>query len=254
MRKYPKISIVTPSFNQGQFIEQTIISVIKQDYPNLEYIIIDGGSTDNSVEIIKKYEKYITYWESKPDKGQSCAINKGITIANGKYVGWLNSDDFLEHNALKYIADAFENDEKSGTVCGKIYIVNEKGEKIGERYNHTEITKQKLLNGGVQINQPGSFHRKALLEKYGYLDESLKYVMDYELWVRLGQYSKFKQIDKFVANHRFHKSSKTQSEFIKFIPEIKRIRKRYGGKFFCKKTFSIIRIELGYLRRKAIDF
>ena len=248
------ISIVTPSYNQGKFLEQTICSVIKQPYPNIEHIIMDGGSKDNTVEIIKKYEKYINYWESKPDKGQANAINKGFKMATGKYIGWLNSDDYLEPNILKDVVRVFEEDYNIGTVFGKIHIVNEKGEKIGERFNRKKITVNRLLNGGVQINQPGSFHRKSLLDKYGFLDESLNYAMDYELWIRLGQYSKFKQIDKFVANHRFHQASKTQSEFIKFIPEIKRIRKKYEGKFFCKKMVDIFKIELGYLRREIVGF
>ncbi len=251
---YPKISIVTPSYNQAQFLERTILSVLNQSYSNIEFIIMDGGSADKTVDILKKYNQKITHWESKRDKGQTYAINKGFRMATGEYIGWLNSDDYLEPNVLENIAKGFKTDVNIGTVLGKIFLVNGNGKKIGERFNKEEITVDSLLNGKVQVNQPGTFHRKIFLEKYGYLDESLNFAMDYELWIRLAQYSKFKQLDIFVANHRFHKLSKTQSEFIKFIPEIERIRKKYGGKFFCKKTYNIIRIKLGYLRRRLIGF
>jgi glycosyltransferase involved in cell wall biosynthesis len=110
----PKISIVTPSFNQGRFIEKTILSVIEQDYPNLEYIIIDGGSTDESVEIIKKYEKHLAYWVSEPDRGQSHAINKGFERATGEIFGWLNSDDWYHPGALKALAEAFAANPEAG--------------------------------------------------------------------------------------------------------------------------------------------
>ncbi len=245
----PKISIITPSYNQGQFIEETILSVIDQDYPNVEYIIMDGGSTDDTLSVIEKYTDKIAYWESKQDKGQSHAINKGFKMASGKYVGWLNSDDYLEPGVLKHIIAGFR-DENIGTVCGRMKIVDETGKKLSERFNEDEITSERLLSGGVQVNQPGTFHRKNLLEKYGYLDEDLNYVMDYELWIRLGKHSKFKQTDEVIANHRFHETSKTVAEFINFIPEIKKVRKKYGGKFFCKRTLSIARVELWHWGRK----
>src|SRR5688572_2633651 len=110
-KKYPKISIITPSYNQGEYIEKTILSVLEQNYPNLEYIIIDGGSTDNSTEIIRKYADRITYWISEPDKGQSDAINKGLKLATGDIVNWLNSDDYYEPGALFKVAEAFNNPE-----------------------------------------------------------------------------------------------------------------------------------------------
>ncbi|MBU3956522.1 glycosyltransferase [bacterium] len=249
-----KVSIITPSYNQGQFLEETLLSVIGQDYKDVEYIVIDGGSTDDSVDIIKKYQNKIDYWVSEKDAGQADAINKGLKIATGEIVGWLNSDDYLEPNVLKDIVRVFEKDGNIGTVFGKIYIVNAKSQKIGERFNKKEITVKRLLNGGVQINQPGAFHRKSLLERYGFLDELLNYVMDYELWIRLGQYSKFYQIDRFAANHRLHAACKSEAEFIKFIPEIKKVRKKYGGRVLCRKTLDIFRIELGYWRRQLIGF
>lgn len=114
----PKISIVTPSFNQGKYLEKTILSVLEQDYPNLEYIIIDGGSTDNSVEIIKKYEKHLAYWVSEPDRGQSHAINKGFGHATGEILGWLNSDDYYAPGAPQAIAEAFLANPDVGAIVG----------------------------------------------------------------------------------------------------------------------------------------
>ena len=111
MIQYPKISIVTPSYNQGQFIEETILSVLDQDYPDLEYLIIDGGSTDNTIDIIRKYSKHLTYWVSEPDRGQSHAINKGFAICTGEIFNWLNSDDLLLNNALSSVAEAYCSSE-----------------------------------------------------------------------------------------------------------------------------------------------
>src|ERR1035437_4288596 len=124
---YPKISVITPSFNQGKYLESTIKSVLEQDYPNLEYIVIDGGSEDNSVEIIKKYEKHLAYWESVKDKGQSHAINKGFAIATGEILAWLNSDDTYEQNAIYNIAEWFRKYPELDFIYGDVNIIDEKG-------------------------------------------------------------------------------------------------------------------------------
>src|SRR4051812_42913167 len=124
MPLFPKISIVTPSFNQGQYIEQTILSIINQGYPNLEYIIIDGGSTDNTFDIIKKYEKHITYWVSEADDGQSNALNKGLAKCTGDIFNWINSDDYLEQGTLFLIADIFNQDPATSLICGFGSIFN----------------------------------------------------------------------------------------------------------------------------------
>ncbi|NVO00781.1 MAG: glycosyltransferase, partial [Geobacteraceae bacterium] len=126
----PKITIVTPSYNQGRFLEKTILSVLDQGYPNLEYIVIDGGSTDESVEIIKKYADRLTYWVSEPDRGQSHAINKGFERATGEIFGWLNSDDWYHPGALQAVAEAFAANPDVGAVVGAGEMVDEEGKQL----------------------------------------------------------------------------------------------------------------------------
>ena len=217
----PKISIITPTFNQGQFIEQTIKSVLDQGYPNLEYIIIDGSSTDNTVDIIKKYEDQLSYWISEPDKGQSDAINKGLRIANGEIINWLNSDDYYEPNSLFEIAKAFE-DESINCVCARSNIF-EDGGKILYQSKGTDIYSNVAKTiGWARIDQPETFFRKSAIDKMGDVSSSLHYIMDKEWWIRyllLYGISKIKQIDYVVVNFRLHQNSKTVAEKTLFQPE-----------------------------------
>ena len=250
----PLVTIITPSFNQGKYIEESILSIINQDYNNIEFIIMDGGSRDNSVDIIKKYESQITYWESKPDKGQTHALNKGFKIAKGDYIGWLNSDDWIQPNLVSKICETFSLDDKIGTVYGHLNIIGNDDKTIEIRKNPKNSDYFAFLDGKASVNQIGSFHRRSLLQKFGYLDESLNYVMDYELWLRLGQHSNFFQLPYIVGTHRLHDKTKTKREFHKFIPEIKTVRKVFGGKLFSRKTFHLLRIQLGYLRSKIFGF
>ena len=209
---YPKISIVTPSFNQGQYIEQTITSVLDQKYPNLEYIIIDGGSNDNSIDIIKKYEKYLTYWVSEKDKGQSHAINKGLSKITGDITNWLCSDDYLEPKALHIIAEAFGDDENIHVVSGKLRLFN-KGTGFERYHDGTEIT-DTLAKTIIKsfISQPSTFFRtKYFLETK--VNNLFHWHMDYELWVKyLFLYGKehFRKIDDLLVHYRFHDTSKTE--------------------------------------------
>ncbi|GEO03215.1 hypothetical protein AAE02nite_08790 [Adhaeribacter aerolatus] len=212
---YPKISIITPSFNQGQYLEQTILSVVEQDYPNLEYIIIDGGSTDNSVEIIKKYANKITFWVSEPDKGQSDAINKGMKVATGDIINWLNSDDYYESDSLFKVAEAFD---KPGTqiVAGRSKIFSGQNEVLYTSQG-TDIYKNNLAKtiGWARIDQPETFFRKEVIEKIGPLDNRLHYIMDRDWWIKyLFNYGldKVSQIPDILVNFRLHQESKTVSQ------------------------------------------
>lgn len=220
--QYPKISIVTPSFNQGQYIEQTILSIINQGYPNLEYIIIDGGSTDNTVEIIKKYEKYLTYWVSEPDRGQSHAINKGLEKCTGDIFNWINSDDYLEDGALDLIEKAFIENNDVLQVCGFTRLFEEEtGETIMhhrcELFENTEMTIVEQ-----RINQPGAFYNLQTIKELRGVNETLHYVMDLELWLRFltkfGQ-QRIKLINTTIAHFRVHSNSKTSTFEEKFKRE-----------------------------------
>lgn len=207
-----KISIITPSYNQGQFIEETIDSVLSQNYDNLEYIIIDGGSTDNSLEIIKKYEKHLHYWVSEKDKGQSDAINKGLRLATGEIINWLNSDDYYEANTLKKINNYFAQEDIL-VVAGRSNIW--KNNAIAWISSGTDVydSLEKTI-GYARIDQPETFFRKTAIDKMGLLCPSLHYVMDREWWVRfllLFGLNGIKKVDDIFVNFRIHSTSKTNS-------------------------------------------
>ncbi len=205
-----KISIVTPSFNQGEFIEETILSVINQGYNNLEYIVIDGGSTDDSVGIIKKYEKHITYWISEKDKGQSHAINKGFQLATGEIVGWLNSDDLLEEGALERIASFFNREPELEVLFGQWQEFDSKGNRP-KNFNPLEVSNVKWMYSSLYA-QPSTFYRKDIFNKIGYLDESLKFSMDNDLFKRMILFgSKTKRTNEIFSKFRWHDQSKSST-------------------------------------------
>ena len=221
MKGYPKISIVTPSFNQGGFIEQTILSIINQNYPNLEYIIIDGGSTDNTIEIIRKYADLITYWVSEPDNGQSHAINKGLERCTGELFNWINSDDYLEDGALLKIGNKYL-ETNADIICGYSSIFNDttKNELMKHRTEiflnvESTIVQQK-------INQQAMFYKLSIIKILGNVNSNLNFVMDLELWFRylckFGQH-RIVLIDNLIAHFRIHGNSKTDNYQYKFREE-----------------------------------
>ncbi len=218
-----KISIVTPTYNQGEFIEQTICSVLEQGYPNLEYIIIDGGSTDNTLDVIRKYERYLTYWVSEKDRGQTHAINKGLNYCTGEIFNWLNSDDFLEPGSLAEIARLF-TDSATHLVAGKVRFVG--SELDGVVDDNALLTAEGLMLWwpGVKFIQPGVWMRRKLLEECGGLDEKYHYCFDKDMLLRyLYSYPNVAYSNQVLVNFRFHDASKTVAFRQKFSDETREI-------------------------------
>lgn len=210
----PKISIITPCFNAEKYIEQTILSIINQQYDNLEYIIIDGGSTDRTVDIIKKYQDKIYYWVSEPDKGQSDAINKGINIATGDIFNWINADDYLEVNALYTIGSLFKN-ENLEVACTPTMLFNENGNiRINQS---TQIEKGVLgLLNYHGLNQQGMFWRMRIIKELNGVNTNFNYSMDLDLWKRyLINYGLINviKLDVLTGYFRMSNDSKTGADF-----------------------------------------
>lgn len=229
---WPKISVVTPSYNQGSFLEQTIRSVLLQNYPNLEYIIIDGGSTDSSLEIIKKYSPYFSYWISEPDRGQTHALNKGFSHATGDFLCWLNSDDLFLNGAFTAFAEAVIQNSEANWFMGRIEVIDEYGnslKKVSPSYKNEQgwysfvATRQ----FGTELQQPATFFSRRAWVAAGELDESLRYVMDFDYWGRLA-YLGFRPnlVNYDIAGFRIHGESKTGEGLLPFwLEEIKVIDK-----------------------------
>lgn len=227
-RAWPRVSVVTPSYNQGQFIEQTIRSVLLQGYPNLEYIIVDGGSTDESVEVIRKYEPFLAHWESERDRGQSHAINKGFARATGDVLCWLNSDDYYLPGTLRAVAEAlFEGAGAAAVVghCVQVYTDERRPHRGVGRFENPG----RLLEfwKGYQMHQPSIFWRREVFERVGYLDESLHLTMDFDYWVRMARHFDFRNLDRDLACATYHGEAKTGDGFAAYYEELKRRAPHY---------------------------
>lgn len=220
------ISIVTPSFNQGNFIEDTIRSVLEQDYPNVEHIVIDGGSTDNTLEILHRYDGRIR-WLSEPDEGQADAINKGLQMANGQILAYLNSDDSYLPGALKIVAESFATHPEVGLVYGDCYAVDQQGQQYG-LIKGRPFHVQRMIMRGEFVPQQAAFWSRRAMELVGVFDSSLHFCMDHDFFIRIGQRFPALYIAQPLANFRFHADSKTVSREEKHWRESMLVSQRYG--------------------------
>jgi glycosyltransferase involved in cell wall biosynthesis len=222
----PRISIVTPSYNQGKFIEETIRSVLDQGYPNLEYIIIDGGSTDDSVDIIRRFEKQLTHWVSEKDNGAADAIAKGFAKATGEVFAYLNSDDVYLPGTLQTIGSLMA-DPRIDVAFGNMYWVDTQGKKIGER-RQTRFLPMGYVFGGSDLMQPATFWRKDIYLKNGGIDPSYRFTFDADLFFRFAlRGARFKFVNKFLASFRIHPQSKSSTEDTICLAEMQRMREKY---------------------------
>ncbi len=229
--EYPLVSIVTPSFNQAPFLEATIRSVLEQDYPRIEYFVMDGGSTDGSREIIERYAPRLAGWVSQKDRGQTDAINQGFARANGQILAWLNSDDTYQPGALRAAVDYLRAHPLTGMVYGDCNFIDAAGSTIG-RFPAAQTDYRRLRQGYVHIPQQAAFWRAELWQQVGPLDPSFYFAMDYDLWVRLAKISKLDYNPILWANFRLHDSGKTVVADDRCWSEMLRVHYRDGGSHF----------------------
>lgn len=229
----PKVSIVTPSYNQSAFLEETIRSVLEQDYPHVEYIIVDGGSSDGSVEIIRRYESRLAWWVSEKDRGQTDALNKGFARAHGDILAWLNSDDTYLPGAISQAVACLQAHPEAAMVYGDANLVSANGEFLG-RFPARQTDYRRLMRGSVHIPQQASFFRAELWRKVGPLDASFYFAMDYDLWVRLAKWAPLHYEPRLWANFRLHSQGKSIASDDRCYPEMIRVYRREGGGPFSR--------------------
>jgi glycosyltransferase involved in cell wall biosynthesis len=230
-KNLPTVTVVTPAYNQADFLRDTIESVLSQDYPNIEYMIVDGGSQDGTMEIIKKFEDKLAGWVSEKDKGQTDAINKGFARAQGHILAWLNSDDTYEPGAVAAAVKYLQEHPKVGLVYGDCNFINEAGRVIG-KFGSAQTNQQLLRQGYVHIPQQTMFFRADLWRQVGPLDPSFYFAMDYDLWTRIAARAELKYVPQMWANFRLHATGKTIVADDRCWPEMVRVHYRDGGSFF----------------------
>lgn len=241
----PTVSIVTPSYNQVRFLEATIRSILEQDYPQIEYIVVDGASTDGSLEIIEKFADQLAWWVSEPDRGQTDGINKGFARATGEILAWLNSDDTYEPNTITEAVAFLQTHPEIGLVYGDTNFIDANGQVIG-KFNAQQTSLKRLQRGGVYIPQQSAFWRADLWRQVGPLDPNFYFAMDYDLWVRLARVTEICYTPQLWANFRLHGDAKTIAADERCWPEMLRVHQRDGGNWLAW-------IYVRYLARRLLS-
>lgn len=243
----PLVSIVTPSYNQARFLEETIRSVLEQGYARIEYIIVDGGSTDGSLEIIQRYADRLTWWVSEPDQGQTSAINKGFARAKGDILAWINSDDTYIPLAVSEAVSYLRSHPEAGMVYGDAHLIDEDGQVIGQ-FPARQTDYRRLRRGYVHIPQQASFFRARLWRQVGPLDPTFYFAMDYDLWVRLARIAPLHYHPRSWAKFRLHQTGKSVISDDRCWPEMLRVHRRDGGSWLSILAFKAVIRSLIYAR------
>ena len=215
------VSIITPSFNQSAYLEQTMKSVLDQDFPNIEYIVMDGGSTDSSVDIIQRHAARLAFWTSERDRGQADAINNGIAHAHGEILAWLNSDDYYLSGTISAAVEIFEQNPDMVLIYGDMLAVNEHGETINT-LKYQQLTLEDLLCFQI-IGQPSVFFRREAFEKSGGLDTTFHFLLDHQLWIKIAAQGKILHVDQTWSAARYHAEAKNRAKASEFGQEAFRI-------------------------------
>ncbi len=249
-RPWPRVSIVTPSYNQGEFIEETIRSVLLQGYPDLEYIIIDGGSTDGSVDIIRKYEPWLTYWVSEPDQGQADAINKGFRHSTGELLAWLNSDDvYIDRCAIARIVELSCKYPQADIITGGGLIINEESQWIQVIATQRKDQCYKHLRYRDTILQPSTFFKVRVFRTVG-IDTSLSYAFDWDFFIRASHKFNILPIDHIIAGYRMYGSNKTAAGGAKRAAELLEVTSRYLCRLTWQYYILLVIVFLYYVAEK----
>ncbi len=249
MQDLPRISVITPSFNQGRYIERTIKSVLGQGYPKLEYLIIDGGSSDETLEILKRYEKQLT-WISEKDSGQSDAINKGMRMATGDILAYLNSDDIYEPGALTSVAARFMAEPSVIWLTGRCRIIDENDREVRSvitKYKNVLLDHYhyKLLQIANPVSQPATFWKKEVVKEIGLFDPGESLVMDYDYWLRIGKRYDPAIVDENLAAFRVHPKSKTSINRFRVIQQECAVSRKYSGSAFINVLHYLHAVGMG---------